>query len=471
MGGFSEQSVNSNGGVAWAKQVAENMDPSAIDAQIQSYQQAAGQLQKVQTTLQNVKNNLAASWTGDASTQAQTSFQASIDHSVQTQETINQTVIPPLQNAKSAQVEFVNTMQGIQSEKTVPSNSISDEASNFFFGTPLPSQVAEAHNTAVRTETANALNKLSTSYDQSASEMTKGVNGGSTGPEGSGPSYSTGTISGTSGDGLAGAYGETVGGGATTKAGYVPAPEGPHPGATIGDPSPTPTPTPTPDPFGGPPGGPAPVTDPFPVEPTPDPAPVGGGAGLITDEPTGGGGTGEGEGVLGDGLGEDGGGGFGSGSGVFGENGFSDGQLTGGTGTGAKVGSMSGSDGDGAGESSGGAVIGGDGESPESMGAMGGRGGMGGGGSDEELASSSTYSRGRYFDGDPDEDQRPSVSSVRSAFEDATDGDGNKVNMMGGRRGSARDEDEEEERGKRPAYLKEDEFWNNAQRIVPPVIQ
>jgi hypothetical protein len=288
---------------------------------------------------------------------------------------------------------------------------------------------------------------------------------------GSGGGYDAGVSGGGSGNGLAAEYGESVGGGFTTKAGYVPAPGSPNPGATVGDPAPvsSPNPAPFPDPVPVPVGGPDPGGEQFPLEPTPEPSPVGGGAGLITDEPPGE--AGAGENLLGEGLSEQGGG-FGSGSGVFGENGFSDGQLTGGTGTGARVGSMSVGDDEGPGESSSRGVFGGgEEESPESMmGGMGGRGGMGGG-SDEELSSSSKYSRGRYFDTDMDEGERSSVSSVRSAYENATDADGNKVDMTGGRRGIARDEDEEEERGRRPAYLKEDEFWNNAQRIVPPVIQ
>jgi hypothetical protein len=94
---------------------------------------------------------------------------------------------------------------------------------------------------------------------------------------------------------------------------------------------------------------------------------------------------------------------------------------------------------------------------------------MGGGEEEEQL--SSKYSRGRYFDGELEESERPSRAPVRSAFENATDGEGNKVDMMSGRRGGSLGEDEEEEGGKRPKYLTEDEFWGNAQRVVPPVIQ
>ena len=467
MGGFNQQSVDSNGGVAWAKQVANNMETDALDQQIQSYQQAASQLQKVQATLQNVKNNLAASWTGDAADQAQSSFQSSIDQAVQAHDTI-QAVVPPLQNAKSAQVEFVNTMKSIQSEKSVPSNSVGDEASHFFFGTPLPSQVAQTHNTAVRTETANALNKLSSSYEQSAGEMHIAVSGGGD-PGSTGGTYDPGVTGGSSGNGLAGGYGQRVGGGGTVEAGFVPTPGNGTSTATIGSPSPTVTASANPDPI------PVPVAtpgegEPFPAEPEPELSPVGGGAELITDELGGSKPSGN---MAGDSLDEENRR-YNSKAGVFDEEGFSDGELTGGRGTGTKLRSGAGGmeEEEGSGRSSRGGVFGEEEvENPEAMGMGGGRGGGGRGGmggeSEEEL--SSKYSRGRYFDGELEEGERPTRAPVRSAFENATDGEGNKVNMTG-RRGNA-GEDEEEERGTRPKYLTEDEFWGNAQRVVPPVIQ
>ena len=485
MGGFNQQSVNSNGGVAWAKQVAETMNTTALDDQIASYQAAARQLQKVQETLQNVKNNLAASWTGDAADQAQASFQSSVDQAVQAHDTI-QAVVPPLQSAKAAQAEFVSTMHGIQSEKTVPSNSVTDEASNFFFGTPLPSQVAETHNTTVRTQTADALNKLSTSYEQSASEMHLATSTSPTDPGTGDGSAARIPATGTgSGDGLASSYSERTGGGETFKAGYVSTPgSGGTTAGPVGGTSPTVTSS---SPEVVPVGIPT-ETNPFPVDgETETGSAVGGGAELITDENFDGGGggggaeliTGEnleggggggGENLTGSALAEEEGGGrYNSKAGVFDENGFSDGELTGGSGTGTRIRSMSGTGEDEEyGSRSG--VIGEEGESPESMGGMRGRGGMGGGSGEDEELSSSKYSRGRYFDDDLEEGARPSRPSVRSAFDDATDSEGNPVNMAGGRRGSAA-EDEEEERGKRPKYLTEDEFWGNSQRVVPPVIQ
>lgn len=467
MGGFNQQSVNENGGVAWAKQVAASMDPSALDAQITSYQQAASQLAKVQSTLQNVKNNLASAWVGDASDQAQNSFQSSITQAAQAHDTI-QAVVPPLQNAKAAQTEFINTVNAIPDEKTVPSNSLSDEASNFFFGTPLPSQVAEQHNTTVRTQAADALNKLSSSYDQSAGEMHLAVGGGTTGGGGAGSGYTPPSVSSSSGDGFAGGYQENINGGQTVTAGYVPSPGGggPNTGISANPINGTPG-APAPDPIAGPvTGGPEP--EPFPIEAEPEPSPVGGGAELITDEHSGPGGTSE---NLIEGPAEERGSGFGSKAGVFDENGFSDGQLTGGRGTGTRVRTGAVIEEEPEPGGSRGGVLG-EGENSESMtGMRGGRGRGGMGGESEEEGSSSKYSRGRYFDGEGEESERPSRAPVRSVFENATDGDGKKVNMMGGRRGGAAGEDEEEEGGKRPSFLTEDEFWNTAQRVVPPVIQ
>lgn len=466
MGGFNQQSVNENGGVAWAKQVAATMDPSALDAQITSYQQAAAQLAKVQSTLQNVKNNLASAWVGDASDQAQNSFQGSITQAAQAHDTI-QAVVPPLQNAKAAQTEFINTVNSIPDEKPVPSNSLGDEASNFFFGTPLPSQVAEQHNTAARTQAADALNKLSSSYDQSAGEMQLAVGGGAAAGGASGSGYTPPSVGSGSGDGFAGGYQENFGGGQTHTAGYVPTPGGGGPNGGVGANPITTTPGgPGPEPITGPVlSGPEP--EPFPIEPEPEPSPVGGGAELITDEHGGTNNTSE---NLIEGPGEERGSRFGSKAGVFDEDGFSDGQLTGGRGTGTRVRTAAVVEEEPEYGGSRGGVLG-EGENSESMMGMRGRGRGGTGGESEEEFSSSKYSRGRYFDGEAEQSERPSRAPVRSVFENATDGDGKKVNMMGGRRGGTSGEDEEEEGGKRPAFLTEDEFWNTAQRVVPPVIQ
>lgn len=486
---FNQQSVNDNGGVAWAKQVAQTMDPGAIDGQIQGYQNAAASLAQVQTTLQNVKNNLAASWSGDAAEQAQQSFQASINHAQQTQDTILNAVIPPLQSAKSASQTFMTNMNKVPNEQTVPSNSIVDDVGSFF-GVASPAQKAEAHNVGVRTQAADALNTLSDSYESSAGKLQavgsshEGVV--TTSGTGSG-AFDLGPVETSSGDGAASSYGEGISSGTyANRTEYT----GSSSGTVNAGPDPKTTLSGMGDPGGGgtitapPPGqvGTTSPSNPSPFEPDPvwagsgpvesDPG-YGGGSGLITDDEPGGG-PGDGVGGLGDGDYEGGSGKLGGNGGVFDETGMGDGELTGGTGSGLRNG-MSNTDGSG---------LGGDGDAVGGSGGMaeggeGGESGMGGGmgrgmgggfGSGDEELASSKYSRGRFI-GVTEEDDNPSLSPVRSAFEDATDADGNKVDMMGSGRSGASGDDEEDERGKRPSYLKEDEFWKNAQRIVPPVIQ
>jgi len=485
MGGFNQQTVNDYGGVAWAKQVAESMAPEAIEEQIQGYNSAVTTLGKVQTTLQNIKNNLAASWSGDAADQAQTSFQASVNHAQLVQDTITQSVLPPLQSAKVAQQHYVSTMSSVPDEQTVPSNSWVNDVESFF-GSQTPAQKAEAHNTTVRTQAADALNTLSNSYQGSASKLsTVGGSEGHVDP-GSNSAFNLGSVASSSGDGAASSYSENVhGGGSTSKASYVPSGSTgsinsvSDPRTTLAGNSKTSTPTPIPDPIwttspsskntGTPGPGSILVDDPDPINNN-TANDTYNKSGLITDDPDEGAGGGLNDGLSDENIGRGGGG---SSNGVFDETGLGDGELTGGTGSGLR-GGMSSNDGSSlVGESEGAAsgAVGGE-TSETSMGGGGmGRGmgrGMGGMDSGDEELGSSRYSRSRFFD---EEDDGSGLSPVRSAYEGATDADGNKVNMMAPGRRGAQEDDEEDEREKRPPYLKEDEFWKNAQRIVPPVIQ
>jgi hypothetical protein len=117
---------------------------------------------------------------------------------------------------------------------------------------------------------------------------------------------------------------------------------------------------------------------------------------------------------------------------------------------------------------------------------------MGGGFDGKELGSLK-YSRGYYF-GDPHESasdvewvpsaiggnesllvKSPELASgmgrVISAYEGSTDAVDNGLAMMGGGGHHIGDRDEDEERGQRPGYLKEDpEWWKSAERVVPSVI-
>lgn len=488
--GFDQQSVENNGGVAWAKQVAEALDPGAIGEQIQAYQAAVKSLAHIQTTLQNVKNNLTSTWSGDAAEAAQQSFQGSINHTDVVQELITGQVIPALQDAESAAVTYVRAMAHVPDEVSVPGNNVVNDVQNWF-GQNTSRDQAIAHNNAAQTQAANALNALSDKYGASAQKLdavqgttfhqttpdTNAFNLGSTAVSsgtGAAADYhstvSSRTVGSTGGGTVGGSTGSVsvsrvVGGGGTTRSGTgtgsttpTNLPTSVDPGTVVASAPSSPTSTPT-----------APTTVPVGV--------VVSGSGGAGHGYTGGVlGTGYYSGTGGDPLGDEvGSGSGGSGSGVFGETGFGDSDgLSGGTGSGLR-GSSSTSTGDGsalvddvaqptgsdAGEGAG---------TGESEGMMApGAGGFGGSGG-EELGPS-RYSRGQFLGGDEIDDPGQDLNGrVRSVYEGATDAQGNPLEMMGpGRRNGERDEDEE--RGKRPAYLREEEFWNSAQRIVPPVIE
>ena len=490
MGGFNafnQQSVNDNGGVAWAKQVAQSMDPGAVESQVHAYQQAANKLAEVQTALQNVKNNLASTWTGDAADQAQQSFQQSIDHAQTAQETITQAIIPPLQNVAATQVAFMVEMALVPDEKPVPSTNAIEGGFDWLTGQATPTQQAQAHNIQARNQAAQALNSLSESYEQSTNQLqTVGARTeGHLQTSSSSSAFDLGPVSSSSGNGAASAYSQRVsGGGATRTSGYVASPSGTlssgssaritsSPASATSSPSGAGLIVPTGSTVTA---GTTELTSPGSgsawdatgsgVTTT---APGGGGysGGVITDELPEGGGNSPGGGTLGnENLGK-----AKAGSGVLDET--SDGELTGGTGTGQR-GNMSNNDGyslgdEGEGTSSG--LIE-EGQASETDMAGGTGQGMGVFGAGDEEYETSQYSRRARYLGEVEESERTSLSPVRSVYEDATDAQGNRVNMMApGRRGSAQDDDEEDERRQRPSYLKEDEFWINAQRIVPPVIQ
>ncbi|HET9168089.1 MAG TPA: hypothetical protein VFN97_01600, partial [Actinospica sp.] len=258
MAGFNQQAVNDNGGVAWAKQVAQTMDPGAIDSQIQGYQSAVSSLANVQSTLQNVKNNLASSWAGDAAEQAQQSFQASINHAQLTQETISGSVIPALQSAKAAQQTYMSSMNGVPDEQTVPKNSIIDDVESFFGG-ETPAQKAQSHNIAARGQAAEALNTLSDSYENSASQLNSvGAGSSDVVTSSNTGAYSLGSVSSSSGDGAASSYSSRVsGGGSTRTAGYVSSSptgtvnSGPNPSTSLAGTTATQTGNPATDPIWG----------------------------------------------------------------------------------------------------------------------------------------------------------------------------------------------------------------------------
>lgn len=470
MGQFNQQLVSDKGGVAWVKHVAASMDPGAVEWQIRGYQQTASKLTEVQKTLQNVKANLAATWTGDAAEQAQQSFQRSINHARATQETITG-MVPTLQSAKATQAAFIAEAAHLPDEKPVPSTNAVAAGFDWVTGQATDTQLAESHNIQARSQAAQALNALSAGYENSASQLRQAASrteGGWTASSSASGAFELGSMPSSSGNGAASRYSQRVGGsGNATQTSAVPSPHGTisvtsNPRTTLAgfsvDSSSSNSGAVTDMPIVGEPSS-ANTTEPVPVLIRSDMVETGGSTynrgGVVSDARTN---------SLGDeNLQQER---PSSSQGVFDEMGFSDSQSTSGTDTGVdesllieqRTGSGSG------------VLVEGEPNETRTVGSMS-RATFGLGAGEGEHRSSRYLPPSSYLD-PVKADDPASLAPVRSAFEDATDALGNPVDMMtAGRRHSVQDHDEEDERGKRPPYLKEHEFWNSAQRVVPPVIQ
>lgn len=497
---FDHNTVQQYGGVAWAKQQVSMLQPSAIDGQIQGYNQVKSSLTQIIDTLNNANSSLQSSWSGDAATAASQTFTDTSNHAQNVVSTVDNT-ITQLQTARTAAVNAQAAMKNVPNEVPVPNGgffgSISNAVSDVFTGTD-PRQQAEQHNTAARTQAADVLNTLSESYDTSANNMNSIANTGThdggfqpTTPPGG---FNLGSGSYGGGSGAAGGYARTFSnsaGGAATPAGVGSVKGGvfedPHTSLQSAMPFPessTIAPISTEN-FGTPPSS-------VPTEPIfnnlgggPIEAPVEENTlsplSVTEEDPLG-----EGPGGLAGGKS-----GLGS-SNVFGEEGF--GTESGSTprranlGTGALDGEGTpGSGGSAAGE-------GGASANEEQTRMQPGGGSRGAGGMSEEELGSSKYSRGRYFGGDEpgtisEEWIQPSIGGnesllvkdgkpgsgtgrVRSAYDGATDAEGNPLNMMRGAAARSGSRDEDDERGERPGYLKEDpEWWQSAQKVAPPVVE
>ncbi|MGH6655561.1 MAG: WXG100 family type VII secretion target [Actinocrinis sp.] len=520
---FNHDTVQQYGGVKWAKDQVDMLQPGAIDDQISGYNKVRTSLNQIVDTLNTANASIQSSWSGDAATAATQTFSETSNHAQNVVTTVDNTVTQ-LQTAKQAAVSAQAAMAKVPDEKPVPNGGIfgafTNTVSDIFTGTD-PTQQAQQHNTAARTQAADVLNTLSNTYDTAANNM-HSIAG--TGGEGSGftpTSTSTGgfnlgsgsTYSGIGGGGSP-AYTPTTGGGSgsgttsRTSGGTTGGVSGgvfqdthtslqsvttlPPPTTTNTPPanpiSTTPTTTPNQPIFGPFGGGPLP-------EPTPNrPGKTSGGTGLpnenlLTEENGGGGGrTSK----------------LSSQSNVFGEDGFGGDNNNGGGSarrsntSGLNAGGLEGEGGPG-GHSPGGTGAGtgsgnGSGQQSNMHGGGGRRGGGGGAGGEEDLGSSK-YSRGRFFDDEeagPHSDRwtQPSIGGdeslivkgggraggtgrVTSAYDGATDADGNPLHMMRGAAGRAgmRNDDDDDERGERPDYLKEDpEWWQSAQTAAPPVV-
>lgn len=501
---FDQNTVQQYGGVKWAKDQINLLYPTAIDDQIAGYHQVRSSLNDIIDKLDSANASLQASWSGDASVAASQTFTDTSNHARNVVSTVDNTVTQ-LQNAKAAAANAQAAMKTVPNEVPVPSGgffgAITNTASDIFTGTD-PTQQAQQHNTAARTQAAEVLNTLSESYDASARNMTSIAAGHGEGFTPSNPppagTFNLGSGSYGGGTGAAAGYARnfaTTAGTASTPAGAGSVKSGvfedPHTGSATQVAGLVPVSETVPMmPVGtqGPgPGGVA-TLPPF------EPLPVDGGLTVPPAETGKLGPLGE-ENLLGEGLGggETSPGGLSkfSSSNVFGEGGF--GSESGGVssrGSSLGNGALNGEGEPGSGGATG-AVAG-----EEQAGMQPGMGARGAGGmsGDEELGPSK-YSRGRFFGGDEpgaggEEWIQPSVGGnesllvkegkpgsgpgrVRSAYEQATDAEGNPLHMMrgAGARGGHHD-DEDDERGDRPEYLKEDpEWWQSAQKVAPPVVE
>lgn len=499
---FDQNTVKQYGGVAWAKAQMNLLQPQAIESQISGYQSVRDSLNQIISTLNTANASLQSAWSGDAAAAASQTFTDTSNHTQNVVTAVTNT-INQLQNAQTAATDAQNAMKSVPNEVPVPSGgffgSISNAVSDVLTGTD-PRQQAEQHNTAARTQAAEVLNKLSSSYDSSANNMNSIAGGGGEGG-GFNPStpssgaYNLGAGSYGGGSGAAGAYSRTFsngGGVASSPVGVGSVKNGVFEDTHTALQSATTFPESTITT----PIGPEPITTTTTsILPEPVISNLGGGLNappsetnqlgpLATEEPPLDEGLGDGGNVRGSsklGL-----------SNVFGEEGF--GNESGSTPR------RSSSFGNGAFEGEGepgGAVNGGSGsvigEDQASM--RPGAGGRGGGAmSEEEQLGSSKYSRGRFFGGEePGEGNdkwiQPSVGGnesllvkdggsgtatgrVRSAYDGATDAEGNPLNMLRGVGARAGGRDEDDERGERPGYLKEDpEWWQSAEKVAPPVVE
>src|SRR5579883_1833248 len=221
---FNQNQIQQYGGVAWAKQQMEQLDPGAIQSQIDGYNQVNTSLNQIIQTLNTSNASLQSAWEGDAATAAAQSFTDTSNHTQNVVTTVNNT-IAQLNQAKAAAQTAKAAMAQVPNEKPVPSgNWFTNGVSDFFTGTD-PTQQAEQHNAAARTQAADVINQLSSSYDTAATNLTQiSAARSDSGFTPSGPaatsSYNLGAGSYGGGSGAAASYASTTNAGG--RAGSVP---------------------------------------------------------------------------------------------------------------------------------------------------------------------------------------------------------------------------------------------------------
>src|SRR5579883_713647 len=221
---FNQNQIQQYGGVAWAKQQMEQLDPGAIQSQIDGYNQVNTSLNQIIQTLNTSNASLQSAWEGDAATAAAQSFTDTSNHTQNVVTTVNN-MIAQLNQAKAAAQTAKAAMAQVPNEKPVPSgNWFTNGVSDFFTGTD-PTQQAEQHNAAARTQAADVINQLSSSYDTAATNLTQiSAARSDSGFTPSGPaatsSYNLGAGSYGGGSGAAASYASTTNAGG--RAGSVP---------------------------------------------------------------------------------------------------------------------------------------------------------------------------------------------------------------------------------------------------------
>src|ERR1051326_7858225 len=94
---FDQNTVQQYGGVKWAKDQISQLWPSAIDGQIQGYNQVKASLNQIIDTLNTANASIQSSWSGDAATAASQTFTDTSNHAQNVVSTVDNT-ITQLQN-------------------------------------------------------------------------------------------------------------------------------------------------------------------------------------------------------------------------------------------------------------------------------------------------------------------------------------------------------------------------------------
>jgi uncharacterized protein YukE len=461
---FDHNTVASQGGVSWAKRIGEQLNPGAIQTQIDGYSAVTESLNQIIDTLNTANNQIRSTWTGDAATAASQTFTGVTNHAQTVVGTVNNTVAT-LKSAKAASMQAKAALAAVPDEVPVPHAGIGASIVSGILGDQNSGQIAQAHNLAAQNDAANALNTLSANYGAAANDLQSIAGAGDTqetfapaggteqgafnlGSEHFG-SIGSSSYPGTPGNSRTSLQGVGIPVTSTQRTPTLATQsiaESIQPNMLIADPGPI---TSSVDPIAGLLGAQL------------VPAPMGSASGsTLTTAPGGswvGGPTSgiQGKALVGDGE-------VGSQSdGVFGEGGFGSdvSVLNGGSFSTGKSYETNGPIGKGSFDPDEGPI----------------NGGTGVGVAQESISSDEWVSPAVGSDESLLVKGTALVSGsgrIISVYEGSTDLDGNTLGMIGGGARPLGTRKEDDVRGQRPGYLKEDpEWWKSAQPIVPSVIE